>query len=242
LKDRMHDSAMSVNATTSIDSPCRRLVGSSTSRSRFRTQAHHLRQALVRYPFIHSEEIDLRLSPTETQLPPCGPDAESGTTWVHTAVGVYAPVRLHIVPPPSSLFNFIRPVARWDTELNRELRGQRGRRCVVKIRCSWPIPLTSSFVLKILHWLSSHIHQIPTTNGLELAVDDSRALQVLRRGFKNHCKDPELSSVSNARSGQVQCLPPCCARVSQSLGAHATFVLLLPYACSDLVSASLVFP
>jgi len=107
LKDRMHDSAMSVNATTSIDSPCRRLVGSSTSRSRFRTQAHHLRQALVRYPFIHSEEIDLRLSPTETQLPPCGPDAESGTTWVHTTVGVYAPVRLHIVPPPSSLFKFI---------------------------------------------------------------------------------------------------------------------------------------
>jgi len=37
--------------------------------------------------------------------------------------------------------------------------------------------------------------------------------------------------VSNTRSGQVQCLPPCCVRVSQSLGAHATFVLLLPYAC-----------
>ena len=107
LKDRMHDSAMSVNATTSIDSPCRRLVGSSTSRSRFRTQAHHLRQALVRYPFIHSEEIDLRLSPTETQLPQRGPDAECGTTWVHTMVGVYASVRLNIIPPPSSLFEFI---------------------------------------------------------------------------------------------------------------------------------------
>jgi hypothetical protein len=38
-----------------------------------------------------------------TQLPPRGPDAECGTTLVHTAVGVYAPVRLHIVPPPSSL-------------------------------------------------------------------------------------------------------------------------------------------
>ena len=97
LKDPIHDSAMSVNATTSIGSPCRRLVGSSTRRSRFRTQAHHLRQALARYPFIHSEIFDLRLSPTEsmTRLPPRGPDAECGTTWVHTAVGVYAPVRLH---------------------------------------------------------------------------------------------------------------------------------------------------
>jgi hypothetical protein len=231
----MHDSAMSVNAITSIDSPCRRLVGSSTNRSRFRTQAHHLRQALARYLFIHSEKFDLRLSPTETQLPPRGPDAESGTTWVHTAVGVYAPVRLHIVPPPSSLFKFIRPVVRWDMELNRELTGERGWRCVIKIRCSRPIPLTSSFVLKKLHWLSSHIHQSPTTNGLELAVDDSRALQVLRRGFKDHCKDPELSRASNARSGQVESVPPCCARVSQSLGARATLVLLLPYACSNLV-------
>jgi hypothetical protein len=51
----MHDSAMSVNATTSIDLPCRRLVGSSKSRVRFRIQAHHLRRALARYPFIHSE-------------------------------------------------------------------------------------------------------------------------------------------------------------------------------------------
>ena len=100
----MDDSAMSVNTTTSIDSPCRRLVGSSTSRSRFRTQAHHLRQALARYPFIHSEKFDLCLLPTETQLPPRGPDAECGTTWVHIMVGVYAPVRLlHIGPPPSSL-------------------------------------------------------------------------------------------------------------------------------------------
>jgi hypothetical protein len=38
-------------------------------------------------------------------------------------------------------------------------------------------------------------------NGLELAVDDSRALHMLRRSFKNHCKDPGLLSVSNARSG-----------------------------------------
>jgi hypothetical protein len=165
---------MSVNATTSIDSPCRRLVRSSTSRSRFRTQAHHLRQALARYPFIHSEKFDLRLSPTETQLPPRSPDAECGTTWVHTAMGVYAPVRLHIVPPSSSLFKFIRPVARWDMELNRKLAGGQGRRCVVKIRCSRPIPLTS-FVVKVLHSLSSHIHQSPTTNGLELAVNDSKS-------------------------------------------------------------------
>ena len=60
LKDPIHDSAMSVNATTSIDSPCRRLVGSSTRRSRsprFHTQAHH-RQPLARYPFIRSEEFD----------------------------------------------------------------------------------------------------------------------------------------------------------------------------------------
>jgi hypothetical protein len=64
-------------------------------------------------PFIHSENFDLRLSPTETQLPPRGPDAECGTTWVHTTVGVYASVRLQVVPPPSSLFKFIRPVARW---------------------------------------------------------------------------------------------------------------------------------
>ena len=149
LKDSIHDSAMSVNATSinsKIDSPCRRLVRSSTSRSRFRTQAHHLRQALARCPFIHSENFDLRLSPTETQPPPRGPDAESGTTWVHTAVGVYAPMRLHIVPPSSSLFKFIRPVARWDMELNRKLAGGRGRRCV---RCSRPIPLTSSFVVKV---------------------------------------------------------------------------------------------
>jgi hypothetical protein len=76
LKDPMHDSAMSVNATTSIDSPCRRLIDSSTSRSRFRTQAHHLRQALASYPFIHSENFDLCLLPTEIQLPPRGPDAE----------------------------------------------------------------------------------------------------------------------------------------------------------------------
>jgi hypothetical protein len=60
LKDPIHDSAMSVNATTSIDSPCRRLVGSSTRRSRsprFHTQAHH-RQPLARYAFIHFEEFD----------------------------------------------------------------------------------------------------------------------------------------------------------------------------------------
>ena len=74
-----------------------------------------------------------------------------------------------------------------------------------------------------------------TTNGLELTVDDTRALHMLRRGFKTHFKDHELSSASNAKSGQVDCLPPCCARVSQSLGAHMTVVLLLPYACNDLV-------
>jgi hypothetical protein len=54
---------------------------------------------------------------------------------------------------------------------------------------------------KVLQSLSSHIHQSPTMNGLELAVDDSRALHMLRCGFKNHCKDPRLLSVSNARSG-----------------------------------------
>jgi hypothetical protein len=122
-----------------------------------------------------------------------------------------------------------------DVELNRELTGGRGRRCVVKICCSRPIPLTSSFVVKILHWLSSHIHQSPTLNGLELAVDDSRALHMLRRGFKNHCKDSELSSASNARSLAKLNAFPCCARVSQSLGAHPTFALLLPYACSNLM-------
>ncbi len=146
LKDPIHDSTMGINATQpssirlAVDSSA-----SSTSRSRFRTQAHHLRQVLARYPFIHSEKFDLHLSPTKTQLPPRDPNAESGTTWVHTAVGVYAPVRLHIVPPPSSLFKFIRPVARWDMELNRELTGERGRRCVVNIRCSRPIPLLNLF-------------------------------------------------------------------------------------------------
>jgi len=54
---------------------------------------------------------------------------------------------------------------------------------------------------KVLQSLSSHIHQSLTMNGLELAVDDSRVLHVLRRGFKNHCKDPGLLSVSNTRSG-----------------------------------------
>ena len=103
----------------------------------------------------------------------------------------------------------IRPVARWDMELNRELTGGRGRRCVVKIRCSCPIPLTSSFVLKVLHSLSSHIHQSPTMNGFELAIDDTTALPVLRRGFKNHCKDPELSGASNARSGHTPRACPC---------------------------------
>jgi len=73
LRDPVYDSAMGVNATTIIDSPRRRLVRSSTSRSRFRTQAHHLRQALARYPSIHYEKFDLRLSPMATQLPPHGP-------------------------------------------------------------------------------------------------------------------------------------------------------------------------
>jgi hypothetical protein len=50
--------------TVIIDLPCHRLIGSSTSRSRFRTQAH-LRQALARYLFIHSERFDLCLSPME---------------------------------------------------------------------------------------------------------------------------------------------------------------------------------
>ena len=60
LKDPIHDSAMSINATTSIGLPCHRLVGSSIRRSRlsrFHTQAHH-RQPLARYPFIHSEEFN----------------------------------------------------------------------------------------------------------------------------------------------------------------------------------------
>jgi hypothetical protein len=130
-------------------------------------------------------------------------NAECGTTWVHTAVGVYAPVRLHIVPPPSSLVYFIRLVAQWDMELDRKSTGGQRRRCVVNIRCSWPIPLTFSFVLKVSHWLSSHIHQSLTMNGLEFAVDDTTALPVLRRGFKSHCKDSELSSASNARSGHT---------------------------------------
>jgi len=33
------------------------------------------------------------------------------------------------------------------------------------------IPLTTSFILKVLPSLSSHIHQSSTMNGLELAVD-----------------------------------------------------------------------
>ena len=40
-------------------------------------------------------------------------------------------------------------------------------------------------------------------NRLEFAVDDTTALPVLRRGFKSHCKDSELSSASNARYGHT---------------------------------------
>jgi hypothetical protein len=59
---------MSVNTTTSIDLPCRRRL--QYKQARFRTQAHHLRRALARYPFIHSENFHLRLSTeTVTRLP-----------------------------------------------------------------------------------------------------------------------------------------------------------------------------
>jgi hypothetical protein len=56
LKDPMHDSAMSVNATQ--QSSIRLAVASSAPvQAGQGSQAHH-RQPLARYPFIHSEEFD----------------------------------------------------------------------------------------------------------------------------------------------------------------------------------------
>src|SRR6266851_6597805 len=111
LKDPIHDSAMSVNATTSIDSPCRRLVSSSTSRSRlsrFHTQAHHRQPLLVaRYPFIHSEEFNQN--------------------------STYAS---HPCPP----FKLIRHVARWERYGAEEKVGRRTGTAVCGQCCSWPIP------------------------------------------------------------------------------------------------------
>jgi len=142
------------------------------------------------------------------RLPPRGPDAECRISWVHTAVGVYAPVRLHIIPPPSSLLIYQTggPMGYGDEQ---EVNRRTAAAVMVNICCSRPIPLTSSFVLKVLHSLSSHIHQSPTMNGLELAADDTTALPVLRHGFKNHCKDSELLSASNARSGHTPRARPC---------------------------------
>ena len=51
LKDSIHNFAMSVNATTSTNSPCRRLFGFSTSRSRFRTHGSHHRWTSYRRSF-----------------------------------------------------------------------------------------------------------------------------------------------------------------------------------------------
>jgi hypothetical protein len=78
--------------------------------------------------------------------------------WEYMLLSGYISSRRH---PLSSK---IQPVARWDMELNRELTGERGRRCLAKIRFSPTIPLTSSFVVMILHLLSSHIHQSLSDN------------------------------------------------------------------------------
>ena len=79
LKDLMHDSAMGVNATTIIDLPRRRLVSSSTGRSRFHTQAS--RDILFSFRRIRPV-FDLRLSPVS---PPLQIDQTRGSMGVYRA-------------------------------------------------------------------------------------------------------------------------------------------------------------
>jgi hypothetical protein len=149
----------------------------------------HHRQLLARYPFIHSEEFDK-----------------------------YSTYAFRPCPP---LFRLIRYVARWDM-WNRKLEGGRGRQCVANAALG-PSHLTL-FVLKNLHLSSSYVRQSPTTNDHGLTEDDTKTFPMicnfLDASSKALARTPNSkSSASNARSGQVQCLPCVSACVWQSSGS-----------------------
>ena len=88
---------------------------------------------------------------------------------------------------------------------------------------SWLSHLTL-FVLKNIHLSSSYVRQSPTTNDLGLTDDDTKTLPTicnfLNASSKALARTPNSkSSASNARSGQIQCLPRFSACVWQSTGS-----------------------
>src|SRR6266851_6439174 len=111
-------------------------------------------------------------------------------------------------------------------ELKRKLEGGRGRQCMANAALG-PSYLTS-FRLKNLHLSSSYVRQSPTTNDVGLTDDDTKTLpktlpmigDFLNASSKVLARTTNSkSSVSNARSGQVQCLPHFSACVWQSTGS-----------------------
>jgi hypothetical protein len=193
-KDPMHDSAMSINSNHRFASPSPR----------------QLRYGQVKVPYSYSGSP----SPALSEIP----------FYSFRRIRQVFDLRLSPVPPPLQI-DQIRDSMGY-IKLNRKLEGGRGRQCVANAPLG-PSHL-SLFVLKNLHLSSSYVRQSPTTNDLGLTDDDTETLPMicsfLNASSKALARTPNSkSSASNARSGQVQCLPRFSACVWQSTerGVHA---------------------